>query len=64
MHCLLQFYDFGTSEVMTKAVFRDRINGMIEKYSSEGPLYLVFHDAPGDIKYVFIYGMARDTIVD
>lgn len=48
--CLLQRYDFGKTEKLTKAVFKKRIGDMISGYAAEGPLYLVFHDRYGDIK--------------
>ncbi|KAF8760021.1 hypothetical protein RHS01_01448 [Rhizoctonia solani] len=45
-------YDFGNTEVMPKTVFKKRIGDLITKYAAEGPLYLVFHDRYGDVKYL------------
>ncbi|CAE6474366.1 unnamed protein product [Rhizoctonia solani] len=45
-------YDFGTTEVLPKVVFKKRIGELIAKYAAEGPLYLVFHDRYGDVKYL------------
>ncbi|KLO10176.1 hypothetical protein SCHPADRAFT_795168, partial [Schizopora paradoxa] len=43
-------YNFGTSEKVKKAEFKERICDTIERLKSAGPLFLVFHDYHGDIK--------------
>ncbi|KAG8723698.1 hypothetical protein FRC09_002143 [Ceratobasidium sp. 395] len=45
-------YDFGKTEVLPKETFKQRIGEMIAKYAAQGPLYLIFHDRYGDVKYL------------
>jgi len=45
-------YDFGTTEVIPKETFRNRICDMLANYAAQGPLYLIFHDRYGDVKYL------------
>ncbi|KAG9099686.1 hypothetical protein FRC06_004938 [Ceratobasidium sp. 370] len=45
-------YDFGETEVMPRDTFKNRIGEMITKYAAQGPLYLIFHDRYGDVKYL------------
>jgi len=43
-------YDFGNSEIVNKATFKNRICDMIDRLRCAGPLFLVFHDYHGDMK--------------
>jgi hypothetical protein len=45
-------YNFGESEVVTKAEFKTRICDLFVRLSGHGPIYLVFHDNSQDIKYL------------
>ncbi|QRW02239.1 hypothetical protein RhiLY_01236 [Ceratobasidium sp. AG-Ba] len=45
-------YDFGKTEALSKETFKKRIGDMINQYATQGPLYLVFHDRYGDVKYL------------
>ncbi|KAG9123228.1 hypothetical protein FRC07_000073 [Ceratobasidium sp. 392] len=45
-------YDFGKTEVLSKDAFKSRIGELITKHATEGPLYLIFHDRYGDVKYL------------
>ncbi|KAK1236477.1 hypothetical protein PQX77_000254 [Marasmius sp. AFHP31] len=45
-------YIFGKSEVLSKAAFKKRVHELLEHYQSLGAVFLVFHDASGDIKYL------------
>ncbi|KAF8605509.1 hypothetical protein BDV93DRAFT_470665 [Ceratobasidium sp. AG-I] len=45
-------YDFGETEVLSKATFKKRIGDMIAGFAAQGPLYLIFHDRYGDVKYL------------
>jgi hypothetical protein len=49
-----QNYNFGKSEDVSKAGFKNRICDLVSGLSgpSRGPLFLVFHDNSQDIKYV------------
>ncbi|KAI0771598.1 hypothetical protein BD413DRAFT_613103 [Trametes elegans] len=47
-----EFYKFGDSEIVNRATFRQRIQDLISQPKKEGPLFLVFHDASQDIKYL------------
>jgi hypothetical protein len=48
---LFQNYNFGKSEDVDKAVFKERIQNLLANYRAKGPLFLVFHDSSQDIKY-------------
>lgn len=48
----MQNYDFGDSEIVDRYTFKKRICEMIKRLRDAGPLFLVFHDWHGDIKYV------------
>ncbi|KAM5540481.1 hypothetical protein V8D89_005939 [Ganoderma adspersum] len=45
-------YNFGESIQVNKHEFKDRIRDLIETYRKAGPLFLVFHDSSGDLKYL------------
>ncbi|KZT20365.1 hypothetical protein NEOLEDRAFT_1075745 [Neolentinus lepideus HHB14362 ss-1] len=43
---------FGTSDVLDKKTFKKRVADLLAQWQSSGPLFLVFHDAGQDIKYL------------
>ncbi|KAH9943465.1 uncharacterized protein BXZ73DRAFT_97505 [Epithele typhae] len=45
-------YNFGTSEIVSRAEFKQRIRDLIAQNRADGPLFLVFHDNSQDIKYL------------
>ncbi|KAI1795205.1 hypothetical protein LXA43DRAFT_970852 [Ganoderma leucocontextum] len=45
-------YNFGKSIDVNKHEFKHRIHELIETYRKAGPLFLVFHDSSGDLKYL------------
>lgn len=45
-------YNFGESEIVKKKEFKRRIHSLITSIASPGPLFLVFHDASQDLKYL------------
>lgn len=47
-----QNYNFGTSEIVKKAVFKTRIHNLIDGLADYGPVFLTFHDNSQDIKSV------------
>ncbi|KAH0839875.1 hypothetical protein J3R83DRAFT_826 [Lanmaoa asiatica] len=47
-----EHFEFGTSEEVTKAVFKNRIQTLVAGLQSTGPLFLIFHDNNQDIKYL------------
>ena len=48
-----QHYNFGTSEIVKKVVFKSRIQGLITGLADYGPVFLTFHDNNQDIKSAF-----------
>lgn len=50
--CVMQAYNFGESEKISKNAFKTRVAGLINGLRANGPLYLVFHDNSQDIKYM------------
>lgn len=51
-HRIAQNYNFGTSEIVKKAVFKTRIHNLIDGLADYGPVFLIFHDNSQDIKSV------------
>ena len=49
---IAQNYNFGTSEIVKKAVFKTRIHNLIDGLADYGPVFLTFHDNSQDIKSV------------
>ncbi|KAF9652173.1 hypothetical protein BDM02DRAFT_3089827 [Thelephora ganbajun] len=47
-----EHYNFGTSVEVSRAEFKQRINGLITDLSKDKPLFLLFHDYHGDIDYL------------
>lgn len=47
-----QNYNFGESEVVSKAAFKSLVCDLISRLHQYGPVFLVFHDNNQDIKYV------------
>ncbi|KAI0068534.1 hypothetical protein BV25DRAFT_1791899 [Artomyces pyxidatus] len=45
-------YNFGTSEIVSRKEFKTRINDLLDRISTPGPLFLVFHDNSQDVKYL------------
>ncbi|KDR83650.1 hypothetical protein GALMADRAFT_86044 [Galerina marginata CBS 339.88] len=43
-------YTHGESEIVKKAVFKERIHDLIKSLAEYGPIFLVFHDNSQDIK--------------
>ncbi|EIN10455.1 hypothetical protein PUNSTDRAFT_112307 [Punctularia strigosozonata HHB-11173 SS5] len=57
-------YTFGESEYVTRSRMKERVKSLLKDLSSNGPLYLVFHDANQDIKYLQkIFGDAYPDLV-
>ncbi|GJE84206.1 hypothetical protein PsYK624_002820 [Phanerochaete sordida] len=46
------WYDYGDSELVPKRELKDRVAALIHESAANGPLYLVFHDASQDVKYL------------
>ncbi|KAK7060577.1 hypothetical protein VNI00_001343 [Paramarasmius palmivorus] len=45
-------YNFGESQIITKAEFKRRIQGLFQRLRSMGTCFLVFHDPTQDVKYL------------
>ena len=58
---LRQKYDFGASEIIPRSDFKARIRALIESLNQYGAVYLVFHDADGDIKYVKLISISSEV---
>ncbi|KAF8897628.1 hypothetical protein BD779DRAFT_1491863 [Infundibulicybe gibba] len=58
-----QFYNFGTSEVIKKIPFKQRVSDMISGMAQYGPVFLVFHDNNQDIKYLKAIGAPIEHIM-
>lgn len=55
---LLQKYDYGESEILPRADFRDKIRALIESLKQYGVVFLIFHDAASDIQCVILADQA------
>ncbi|KAJ3488380.1 hypothetical protein NLI96_g2905 [Meripilus lineatus] len=47
-----QNYQFGTSFKVDKKQFKANVCELLERYRSDGPVFLVFHDHNQDVKYL------------
>jgi hypothetical protein len=47
---LVQNYRFGQSRRLSKPNLKRYVAGLVERAVKDGPLFLVFHDARGDMK--------------
>ncbi|EKM59229.1 uncharacterized protein PHACADRAFT_85898 [Phanerochaete carnosa HHB-10118-sp] len=45
-------YDYGESEFVPKRQLKERVANLINESAPAGPLFLIFHDASQDIKYL------------
>ncbi|KAI0032045.1 hypothetical protein K488DRAFT_78728 [Vararia minispora EC-137] len=45
-------YNFGESEALTRKEFKERVNALLDSFSQYGSVFLVFHDANQDIKFL------------
>jgi hypothetical protein len=52
-------FSFGESEILPLKVFNVRIKELVEKAASEGPVFLIFHDARHDLKDLETIGVPR-----
>lgn len=57
------WYQFGQSEKIRRKVFDQRIRDLLVTLRSYGPVYLVFHDPYGDLKYLNQVGAELGTDV-
>ncbi|KAJ7160994.1 hypothetical protein C8R46DRAFT_1106178 [Mycena filopes] len=55
--------EFGQSVELTKAGLKDKVANLILEMHARGPVFLVFHDARGDIKTLNFLGAPIETAV-